>query len=96
MGAAEIIAVISSLLAIAVAVTSLMSFMRNRRKDDQKEGERTGVLSSKLEDLAEGVRKIEAKVDSIDKRQYQIVQDIARIDASNKSLHRRLGKGEDK
>ena len=96
MGAAEIIAVISSLLAIAVAVTSLMSFMRNRRKDDQKEGERTGGLSSKLEDLAEGVRKIEAKVDSIDKRQYQIVQDIARIDASNRLLHKGLDKGEDK
>lgn len=90
MGIGEVVAIVSAILAVLVSCTSLIAFVSKRKKETATDAKNSALIEHKLETVCEGVKKIEIKVDILDGRQYQMTQDLARIDASNTALHNRL------
>lgn len=92
----ELTVLISVATAIVGALLGIASFVRNARYDHSNDVKEKAVVSTKLDNISQGVQDVQVQVRSTDKRLDEINETVVRIDESTKSAHKRIDKIEQK
>ena len=81
------IGTLGALVGIAFGYTS---FLRNRRQDEQGDGERAGTLLTEIGYIKSGVDDIKRKQEKQDEKHLEIVARLAAVEAAAKQAHKRI------
>lgn len=81
------IALLCSIVGAAIAYATLS---RNKTKDDKSEGQQIGVITSELGYIKGGIDDIKTEQREQRKTNSEVIERLAKVEASAKQAHRRL------
>lgn len=81
---------ISILCTIIGLLIGFLTFNRNRDKDVKGEAFKNAVIETKLDNISQSVNSIVVDLRASELRWNNLEKEVARIDESNKSVHKRL------
>lgn len=82
--------VIGVFCTILGAALSYLAFTRNKSKDDQQEGQQTGVVLTELGYIKGSVDGINRKIDRQEERNLEMLTRLTAVEASAKQAHKRI------
>jgi hypothetical protein len=82
--------------AILTFVVGYLAFSRNRDKDVKNDASRNAIIETKLDNINHAVNSIVLDLKSSELRWNNTDKEVARIDESVKSAHKRIDKLENK
>ena len=81
---------ILTLLTIVTGILAIVTFAIGRNKDSKNSGERLGVMSQKLDDIANRLEGIQADVREVRRGEEQTGKELVTVRESAKSAHKRI------
>ena len=75
---------------VAGAVLSYLGFLRNKSKDDKKDGQQDGVMLTELGYIKSSVDTIDKKIDKQEERNLELIDRLSSVESSAKQAHRRI------
>ncbi len=88
--AAEITAAISVTAAVCGIIFGLVTFFRNKREDDNRDGKKDGVVLTELGYIKSGVDDIKRKQEKQEQQHIEVVSRLTAVEASAKQAHKRI------
>ena len=87
MNGLEILGIVASVCAI---VFGYLAFFRNRKKDDEEEGQKAGTIMSDIGYIKAGVDDIKAEQKEQRKTNIEVVSRLTAVEESTKQAHKRI------
>ena len=85
-----LITIIGLLCTLVGIIVGVLTFNRNRDKDVKGEASRNAVIETKLDNISQSVNSMALDLKASEQRWNSLSQDVARIDESTKSAHKRI------
>ncbi len=83
-------AIVGIIVGIAGAVFGIVTFLRNKKGDDEADGKRDGVVLTELGYIKSGVDDIKRKQDRQEEQNMQFVARLSAVESSAKQAHKRI------
>ena len=83
-------AIVGIVVGIAGAVFGIVTFLRNKKGDDEADGKRDGVVLTELGYIKSGVDDIKRKQDRQEEQNMQFVSRLSAVESSAKQAHKRI------
>jgi septal ring factor EnvC (AmiA/AmiB activator) len=71
-------------------VIAYLALSRNKDKDSRNNASQSAVIQTKLENIDQGVRSIQVDIKANERKTNELSVQIARVEESAKSAHKRL------
>ncbi len=90
------VTLISILAAVAGVVFGVITFFRNKKKDDSEDGRESGTILTELGYIKSGVDDLKRKQEKSDETIMNFMKDLTAVQESTKQAHKRLDVLEDR
>lgn len=90
------ISVLTVLCTVLSLLVGILTFNRSRDKDVKNDASESAVIKTKLDTISRGVENIQIEIKANEKRVSELAEKVIRIEESNKALHERVNKIEEK
>lgn len=67
-----------------------LAFVRNKRQDDEREGQHSGTMLTEIGYIKSGIDDIKKKQEKQDEQHIEIVSRLCAVEASAKQAHHRI------
>lgn len=86
----NVTAIISILCTIACAVTAIVTLLRSSGKDNNEEGEKSGMVLTEIGYIKSGVDDIKRHQEKQDDQYLDLRQRVTKVEASATQAHKRI------